>query len=70
MVVTIEEILLRGYEDRGRTFEWGKNLTPEQMDALRSHEIFTLLDADGKPVFKILMDSYGTIREKPITEAT
>lgn len=52
--------------DNGRTLEWGKNISPENMTLLRQGEVFTLLDADGQPHKRILMDSYGTIREGPI----
>ena len=33
---------------------------------LRDGETFTLLDADGNPFSRVLMDSYGQIREKRI----
>jgi hypothetical protein len=56
------------YFNHGRTFEWGKNLTPEQMDALRGGEIFVLLGQDGKPCSTVLMDSYNQIREKVLAE--
>lgn len=66
VATTLETILLQGYEDNGRTLEWGKNLTTDQKEAMRAHEIFTLLDKEGKPHSKVLMDFYGAIREKPI----
>ena len=56
----------KNYFSKGRTFEWEKNLTPEQMEALRSGEVFILLGADGKPFKRILMDSYNTIRERDL----
>lgn len=49
---------------KGRTFEWGKDLTPKQMKALRKGEVFVLLGEDGKPFKRILMDSYNQIRER------
>lgn len=52
------------YFSKGRTFEWGKDLTPEQMKALRKGEVFVLLGADGEPFKRILMDSYNQIRER------
>lgn len=54
------------YFSKGRTFEWGKDLTPEQMEALRKGEVFVLLAADGKPTKRILMDSYNQIRERDL----
>lgn len=54
------------YFSEGRTFEWGKNLTPEQMEALRNGEVFVLLSAEGKPLKRILMDSYNQIREREL----
>ena len=55
------------YFSKARTLKWGENLTPKQMKALRSGEVFTLLGEDGKPYKMILMDSFNTIREKAIT---
>ena len=54
------------YFSKGRTFEWGKNLTPKQMRALRKGEVFVLLAEDGKPFKRILMDSYNQIRERDL----
>jgi len=56
------------YFSKGRTVEWGKDLTPEQMKALKKGEIFILLKKDGKPHSEILMDSYNQIRERAIKE--
>lgn len=56
------------YHNEGKTLEWGKDLTEEQSAAMREGEIFTLLDEKGKPYSIVLMDSYDTIREKPISE--
>jgi hypothetical protein len=52
------------YFSKTRTLEWGKDLTPKQMKALRKGEVFVLLGEDGKPLKRILMDSYNMIREK------
>ena len=51
------------YFDNSNTLEWGKNLTKKQILALKNGEIFTLNDKNGKPIRKILMDSYNQIRE-------
>lgn len=56
----------KDYHDDGRTLEWGKSLTPEQKDALRGGEIFTLLDRNGDPHSRVLMDSYDQTRQGPI----
>ena len=56
----------KNYFSKDRKLEWGKDLTPKQMKALRKGECFKLLDKDGKPYKMILMDSYNTIREKAI----
>lgn len=60
----IEQMLLQGYTDKGRTTSWREDLGPVRMQAMADREIFTLLGPDGKPYAKLLRDSYGTIREK------
>jgi len=54
----------KNYYSKGRTIEWGKDLTHDQMKALRSGEVFVLLGEDGKPFKRVLMDSYNQIRER------
>lgn len=56
----------KNYFSKGRTLEWEKDLTPEQMKALKKGEVFVLLGKDGSPHSRILMDSYNQIREKKI----
>lgn len=63
---TLEQIMLQGYRDEGRTLSWGEDIGPERMKAMEGREIFTLLGPDGKPHSKILRDFFGTIREKRI----
>ncbi len=52
------------YFFKGKTLRWGKDLSLGQMKALRKGEVFILLGKDGKPHSRVLMDSYGTIRER------
>jgi hypothetical protein len=52
------------YSDNGKTLQWGKDISEPDMELLRNGEIFTLLDDNGTPKFKIFMDSYNVIREK------
>lgn len=52
---------------KGRTLEWGKDLTPKQMKALRKGEVFILMDKDGYAHSRVLMDSYNQIRERLVT---
>jgi hypothetical protein len=54
------------YFDDGRTVEFGADLGPERMEALRRGEIFTLLDREGRPLKRILMDSYDQLRASEI----
>jgi hypothetical protein len=54
------------YYNKGRTVLWGKDLTDEDMESLRSGEIFILLDEIGASYCEILVDSYGQIREHRI----
>ena len=49
-----------------RTLEWEKDLTIEQMEALKKGEVFHLLDKEGNPHSTILMDSYNQIRQRSI----
>ncbi|MCK4792091.1 MAG: hypothetical protein KAV87_50650 [Desulfobacteraceae bacterium] len=56
----------KNYFSKDRKFEWGKDLTPKQMKALRKGEVFVLLGEDGKPSKRILMDSYNQIRERDL----
>ncbi len=53
------------YADRGRVIFWGEDLGDDIALAMRSGEVFTLI-RDGAPVSKVLMDGFGTIRERPI----
>ena len=54
------------YFSTGRTLDWGKDLTEEQMESLRKGEIFILLEEDGTRHSEVLMDSYNEIREGAI----
>jgi hypothetical protein len=68
----VEEWLLSGYHDDGRTVTWLEDLGPERMAAMAhpNREIFTLLGPDGRPHSKLLRDYYGTIRQKLLQEPT
>lgn len=57
------------YFSKGRTLEWEKDLTPEQMDSLRKGEAFILLDKNKLPYRQILMDGYNQIRERKVGTA-
>lgn len=50
--------------DNGDTLPWGENIPPDKTERLKAGEIFTLLDEHGEPLSKVLMDSFGTIRER------
>ncbi len=56
------------HHNTGKTLEWGKDISEENMNLLKQGEVFTLLDEDGEPYCLILKDSFGTIREKRIEE--
>ena len=53
----------RHYVDKGRILCWGCDLDESDMEALRGGEVFTLVSPVGQ-VSKVLMDSYGAIRER------
>ena len=54
------------YFYKGRTLEWGKDLTQKQIKSLRQGEVFMLLDENKKLNRTILMDSYNQIRERRV----
>jgi hypothetical protein len=56
------------YFDNGRILIFGKDIPEDKFLALQEGEVFTLLNIENKPFSKVLMDSYGTIRERPITD--
>ena len=58
--------LNKKYFDNGNTLNWGEDIPQDKVYALKQGEIFTLLDKDKKPFSKVLMDSYGITREKPL----
>ena len=47
--------------------EWAEDIGPENMARLEAGETAVLHGADGKPYAHILMDYYGTLREKRLT---
>lgn len=51
------------YFDHGRRVETGRDLTADEMEALRRREIITVWE-HGAPRSRILMDGGGTIRER------
>ncbi len=57
------------YTRCGRTANWGADLTPDEMQALREGEILILLGEEGRPHSELLMDNYGLIRERATPEA-
>lgn len=54
------------YDDRGRTVKWGEDLSEETMISMRDGEVFILLDKEGKPYKKLLLDHYNQLRESAI----
>ena len=55
----------KSYFDNGVTLEWGENISPENLRRMKKGEIFTLMK-DGKMQTRVLMDSFGSIREQEI----
>lgn len=58
------------YHNIGRTLTWGRDLTAQEMDALRGGEVFTLQNQQGAPHSQVVMDSYGKIREMRVSART
>lgn len=59
----------KDYHDDGHILTWDKDLTADQMEALRGGEIFTLMAPDGiTPHCRVLMDSYDAIRDSEIKQ--
>jgi len=57
------------YFDEGRTLRWSENLSEETKAALERGEVFTLLGENGEPYTQVLMDSWGSIKERPLSVA-
>lgn len=55
------------YENKGHFLFWGRNLTDEQMTALKNGEIFTLLDIRLNPCKEVFMDAFNQIEEARFT---
>lgn len=52
----------KNYFDAGATVAPRSDLGAERMERLRGGEVFTVLNDDGTPDRRILMDSFNTIR--------
>ena len=64
---TICKIERPPYHFDGHTLEWGKDLSPETIKALKEDaEVFVLLDADGKPHSMLLANAYGEFKQKQL----
>lgn len=50
------------------TLKWGEDIPPEIMEAMRNGQTAILLGEDGKPYSWVMMDYFGTIREKQLTD--
>lgn len=61
--VSIEQLLTGSIPAPTYWLRWGEDIPAEAMQALRRGETAMLHDADGNPYSRVLMDSYGTIRE-------
>jgi len=65
-VVSVVQIKVGTLPEAKHTLKWGEDLPPHIRQALKDGETAILNDADGKPYSHVIMDSYGTIREKRI----
>jgi hypothetical protein len=68
--VSIGQLLTGTIPKPTRELKWGENIPPEIMTALRNGETALLKDADGNPHSVVLMDYFGTIREKQFFPGT
>lgn len=48
--------------------EWGKTISPENLEALRRGDVFVLLSKEGRPYSEVAMDTAGKLWERPISE--
>ena len=46
--------------------EWGNSIPPDYMHRMYKGETATLMGEDGKPYALLLMDYFGTLREKRV----
>ncbi len=51
------------YYDNDRILEWGVDLHPEIMEAMKQGEVFNLLYPAGGRKVKVFMDFFNQIRE-------
>jgi hypothetical protein len=52
------------YKYKGARLDWGKDMTPDQVRRIKEeHEIMLLYDAENKPLYYILADSYNQFRQ-------
>ncbi len=62
--VPLGKVLMDRVPEPSHTLEWGKDISPEILQALRNGETATLNDEKGNPYSTVLMDMFGNIREK------
>ncbi len=61
---SIDQLFSGTIPEPSYVLNWGEDIPSNIMEALRRGETATLNDKDGNPYSRVLMDSYGTIREK------
>jgi len=64
--VSIGQLLTGTIPDPRHKLNWGEDIPPHIMEALRSGETAMLYDEDGNEHSIILMDTYGQLREKMV----
>ena len=67
--VSLTQALTGTIPEPKHMLRWGENIPPEIMEALRNGETALLHDAEGKPYSLVLIDYFGTIREKRVNTA-
>lgn len=64
--VSLSQVLMGAVPEPTHTIQWGNDIPGIVMHALRLGETATRLGEDGQPEAIILMDTYGTIREREL----
>ncbi len=62
--VSIGQLLTETIPEPTRVIGWDEDIPADVMEAMRKGETVTVLGKDGQPSRVILMDYFGTIRER------
>lgn len=64
--ISIGQLLTDTIPEPTWILNWGEDISPDVMQALRTGETAILNNMNGEPYAHILIDEFGTIRERRI----